>query len=62
MDRDEFSMQYTNLLDKIFSENKKAKIMGDFNLDLLKAETKPKIDEFLQSNLSHFSYHTSQGR
>lgn len=48
-----FQTAYSNLLDKITSENKKAIIFGDFNLDLLKAESKPIIDDFLNSNLTH---------
>jgi len=53
MDVEEFNILYSKLLDKILSENKKAIIMGDFNIDLLKAKNKQPVEEFLQINLEH---------
>lgn len=54
MDIDEFNILYSNLLDKINSENKKAITMGDFNIDLLKSDLKPSHNDFLEANLSKF--------
>ena len=54
MDIDEFNILYSNLLDKINSENKQALLMGDFNIDLLKADLKPSHNDFLETNLSRF--------
>ncbi|XP_066921410.1 uncharacterized protein [Clytia hemisphaerica] len=54
MDIDEFNILYSNLLDKINSDNKQAILMGDFNIDLLKADLKPSHKDFLETNLSRF--------
>ena len=52
-DSDNFTSLYSNLLDKIISENKKAIIMGDFNYDLLRSESNEVIEDFLNMNLTH---------
>ena len=52
-DSENFLSVYTDLLDKILAENKKAIIFGDFNLDLLTAESNTEVDNFLNCNLSH---------
>ena len=52
-DSENFLNLYSDLLDKILAENKKAIFFGDFNLDLLNAETNTHVDNFLNCNLSH---------
>ena len=54
MDDREFTILYSNLLEKINSENKKAIILGDCNLDLLNASENIYTNEFLQNNLCNF--------
>ena len=54
MDDREFTILYSNFLEKINSENKKAIILGDFNLDLIKASADNNIKDFLETNLSNY--------
>jgi hypothetical protein len=51
----EHFMDYLNsTIDKIHRENKYCILMGDFNLDLLKAESHPDTDTFLNTLGSFF--------
>jgi len=48
-----FNIIYADLLEKINSEKKQIILMGDFNIDLLNAETCPYSDAFLHNNLEN---------
>ena len=50
MDLNDFNSNYLNkLLDKVSKENKTIFLLGDFNVDLLKYESHPPTNEFLDS-------------
>lgn len=51
---DEFNSNFLNpLLEKVSTENKTLMLLGDFNIDLLKAESNSKVSNFLDIMGSH---------
>ena len=51
----EFTKEYLNpALQKISSENKCCSLVGDFNIDLIKTDTRPEINIFYSTLMSNF--------
>ena len=47
VNQNDFISQLENTLSSISNENKRCYIMGDFNLDLLKCDTRPEVNDFI---------------